>query len=345
MVDSSATDMHRNHFLDFIKGICCIGVILIHVMFPGQFGKLVASLFGCIVPIFFMISGYFAYTNDTTSSIRIKKEIKKILKLTITACLIYLTFKLIFNTADPILLLKEFANIQTWINIIIFNQLEIFGGFHLWFLIAQLMSYLILLFIDKTKTYDIAYEITFVLLIMRIFISVLPYQSPSSWHIMCNFFITGTPWMLLGNYFAYIYNNIASLSNKSLISNLIIGCTITLVCSYLFNINIIKINLSEIGITIMTISLFLLAIKNKNIKINFIIEKIGQKYSVYIYIFHIIIIRIIVKILNNHGMNLTKSHIVIQWSFPILMIICSILFSVFLDRFLKCIKKIVIIKS
>ena len=46
--------------LNFIKGIACIGVVFIHVGFPGKFGLIIAKLCQFAVPIFAMTANTFA---------------------------------------------------------------------------------------------------------------------------------------------------------------------------------------------------------------------------------------------------------------------------------------------
>lgn len=53
----------RNNFLDYIKGIACIGVVFIHCSFPYVFGDIIANLAAFGVPMFFMISGYYLANN------------------------------------------------------------------------------------------------------------------------------------------------------------------------------------------------------------------------------------------------------------------------------------------
>ena len=81
--------MEKKVKLNMLKGLACIGVLFIHISFPGTFGLVIArlSLFG--VPIFFMISGYFAF--DANPEI-IKHRLFKILKIFFFSYVLYLLF-------------------------------------------------------------------------------------------------------------------------------------------------------------------------------------------------------------------------------------------------------------
>lgn len=71
------------------------------------------------------------------------------------------------------------------------------------------------------------------------------------------------------------------------------------------------------------------------------IRKIGDKYSLYVYIFHVIIYRIISNIFSIVGLN---QYSIIQWITPIIVVISSVLFSMILDRLIKMKKGIVSLK-
>ena len=50
-----------NYCLDFIKGLACIFVVLMHCEFPGLLGTAVQAVSRFCVPLFFMVSGYFCF--------------------------------------------------------------------------------------------------------------------------------------------------------------------------------------------------------------------------------------------------------------------------------------------
>lgn len=53
----------KNRCLNFFKGLGCIFVIFIHFPFPGEIGRIISGLARFAVPLFFMISGYYAYNS------------------------------------------------------------------------------------------------------------------------------------------------------------------------------------------------------------------------------------------------------------------------------------------
>ncbi len=54
----------RNRCLNLLKGIACIGVVLINVQFPGMTGLVAEKVSRFAVPLFLMIAGFYAYGCD-----------------------------------------------------------------------------------------------------------------------------------------------------------------------------------------------------------------------------------------------------------------------------------------
>ena len=52
--------MEEYKSLNTLKGVACITVILLHCSFPGFLGRFIGYFMRFPVPVFFMISGYFA---------------------------------------------------------------------------------------------------------------------------------------------------------------------------------------------------------------------------------------------------------------------------------------------
>ena len=48
--------------MDFLKGLACIFVVLMHCEFPGMTGVIVQAISRFSVPFFFMVSGYFCFS-------------------------------------------------------------------------------------------------------------------------------------------------------------------------------------------------------------------------------------------------------------------------------------------
>lgn len=83
----------RNQLLDFLKGLGCIGVIFIHIPFPGVTGKIISKISQFAVPVFFMITGYYALGCTCTI---IKKRLTKTLETLIYGYFFFLVYNIAF---------------------------------------------------------------------------------------------------------------------------------------------------------------------------------------------------------------------------------------------------------
>ena len=175
-----------NHFLDCLKGIACIGVVFIHVHFPGFVGDIVWRLAQFAVPIFFMISGYFLYSQDREWTVKtLRRRAKRILWLctwtTVLYWLITTRKTIIMNNC---LLGGDNSLELLWLvlRFIFLQDVDFSGGGHLWFLWALLWSYIILGFINHFGLWKQAHNSLPVLLVIMVMLHVLRSYYGWSWH-------------------------------------------------------------------------------------------------------------------------------------------------------------------
>lgn len=85
----SAGDERKELFIIYNSGGAALLVVLIHSSFPGRFGIYIKSTARIAVPIFLMISGYYAFKCDRDDGLqRIKSSIHKTAKLAIYMCIL-----------------------------------------------------------------------------------------------------------------------------------------------------------------------------------------------------------------------------------------------------------------
>ena len=194
----------RNHFLDFLKGCGCLGVVFIHVKFPGTFGIIVHMLSQYAVPVFYMTAGYYAYSASVNSSDQIIKKIRRIFRITIYANVFYFLFTLLREMMDGVAVtwIKQFASWKLWANIIVLGGFECICASHLWFLPAMIYAYLILYFMVKNSFQVKAYRLIPFLFFLKITVTTYALSFDRTWHMSGNI-VCALPWMLLGYYVAY----------------------------------------------------------------------------------------------------------------------------------------------
>jgi hypothetical protein len=106
----------------------------------------------------------------------------------------------------------------------------------------------------------------------------------------------------------------------------IIGCIISLI-PIIFNT---AINFSCIGTLFYSTSLFVIAIKNSNVNIYQPIAYLGDKLSLNVYIFHVLIGGVI-SVIFKHILKINIEGALYLWTRPIITVILTIMFSGFLN--------------
>ena len=121
-------------------------------------------------------------------------------------------------------------------------------------------------------------------------ISVYKDSNYIPWNLKATFGGSGIFWFLLGRFIAEKKEDLLKkLHNKNLL--LVISFLISGIIAV--TINYFTPNFSEFAIVIYSTSLFLLAIKNPTVHVNKAFEFIGDKLSLNVYIFHIIIAKVL----------------------------------------------------
>ena len=311
----------KNNCLNFLKGISCIGVIIMHCGFPTVAGDLIRYLFKFAVPIFFMISGYFAYyDNREIVKNKLPKKIMHIFKLTLISELGYAIYALLKNNIDLPLNISEIL-------------LKIFVGTFfngtLWFLYTLFWSYVALYILNKFNLYDISYKLAPAILIFHVIFRTC--VKSAEWYnviLFRNFIAYGLPFVIIGN---YIHKNkeilCEKMSNQKCFLGIVFGLILTVV-EYLVTRQSLDF---YIGTIIMSCSMFLYAIKNPKEKVSSIMCAIGDKLSMYIYILHIMAINISGQL---GGLLNVKFY---DWLKPIVAIFISMLLAC-LCRFILTLK-------
>lgn len=314
----------RNNSLDFLKGVACIGVVLIHVTFPGIFGAVLSKLSIFAVPLFFMISGYYAYDEKGKTQTKIKRRAIKVLKIFCMALLLYVPYRMfrMYELGQLKSWIEGAVRIETFFNAIFFHSFDYIGAEHLWFLSALLYTYLLMLAVDKYELYYLFYK----LLPMLLGLNVLSGMGIIG-ALGGTFLIRAVPFFVLGNYVVSHRQIVENYSNTVL--KLFIATNAIFIC-ICFGMDW-KYNPYQFAVIAYSFAIFVYAIKNPNNNVSEKIELLGRKYSLYVYVIHICI---------NSRLNVwincldISEVILVKWMLPIVVIVLSIGISILLDFFI-----------
>lgn len=319
----------RNEYLDVIRAISCILVIFIHRPFPGVAGNIVSAIARSGVALFFIISGYYAYNNNSKLANRnILSRLKHILKILVYALLFYLIWESFIRwfgsgfSSTYNWITNHVLNPHTWYLALVWDRDPVAG--HLWFLFALARCYILLFIILKLKAarYTLALSIT--CLAATVIMQLNNFQTfyfRNGWAFGAGFFLTGY-------YLAY--------SQKDRLDIFIIysAMTVGLLLSVLGGI-IIPNQQIYIGTVLLGISVFCWTLSKKGDSLRIpglhLFADIGAKYGLMIYVVHWSIKECFIKldkirVFPNQGYYL--------WFSPILLalatiVTCAALYNIF----------------
>ncbi len=141
------TEKKYNYCLDFINGIACILVVLIHCKFPGILGLSVQAVARFAVPLFFMVSGYYCYRRDSDGGVSdihsVKRKILHVANITFIGYLFYCLFFLVENWLIHANHTFDFS-LRHVLKVIVFNVPSNVPP-HFWFLFALIEVYILYL--------------------------------------------------------------------------------------------------------------------------------------------------------------------------------------------------------
>lgn len=307
-----------NHKLNLLKGFACMGVVFMHVAFPGMFGKIVSIASAYATPIFFMIAGYYAWGNGTAV---VKRRLIKIIKIFVYAYTLFFALRVavaIMNYEIGVLWLSKLFNWKTAIKCICFCTIDF--AIPLWYLIAMIETYIVWYFLVKNQKEQFALKILPVLFVMQILSTSYCETMQLAWFWKINFLTQAMPWFLLGYYMhTKKAEKFRNLDSHKLVILAVVGCTIAViptVFSLPFKFNVV-------GYIPYVFGLFTLSLKNPYNSVCKVIEYIGEKLSLNIYIFHILINRVI-DVICRGVLGIDTEGSGWPWCRPIIVLTCTI---------------------
>lgn len=245
------------------------------------------------VPIFFMISGYFLYNeNKEVVAAKCQKAIKKIFWITFYSNLFY--YLVVFFNTDPF-------PIQTFKRLLRFLLIGDTLGFHLWYLNAYLECLIIFYFFILTN--KIKYFLWFIPIFIIWGLATGSYQFifpflPNNLFLSRNVFTMGIPCVGIGFLLHKYKDCIISYFRQPLI--LLFVLAVLIECE-VWGLNILNPNPQYPGDFYFftypfAVIMLITAIKYPLWGRNTLMEKIGFRYSLYIYIFHLFLLNFILDI-------------------------------------------------
>lgn len=323
------TDRQRNYSLDTLKGIAALFVIFMHAKFPGTFGEIINTIAEFAVPIFFLTSGYFIFG---ANSKKISKNLLHIIKLTIVAYVLNLIRLMISSNFS----LKAFTSeilglvsLKKLILFFVFNVTNISGvAWFLWALIYCYFAYFV-----ATKIFEKTGKNLLVLCYIYIAVGFVLGIAITFSHLpipIRSFIITGFPFFMIGNLFKKFESEGKRITPNIMISIMfiVLGFALLIFENFVLDNNVF------IGKIITGYGLFTLVVCKPTAKIQPFFT-IGQKYLFPIYIGHPLVMHFVEYIAKK--MQVEKSEVYL-WVYPIIVMLVTILISIFVMYMIDIIK-------
>ena len=291
-------NLKRHVGFDILKCICAFLVICIHAPFPGEFGKYIVALSRIAVPIFFMITGF--YYKRVECNNKENDQIYKVVKLILLSTIIYIIFDIIKYSLSGKMVdfISYIFSFKTIIKLVVLNESPFSG--HLWYMNSLLYVLIIYKFLlRKEKSKKIMLVSSIILLIVDLCLgkySLVLFNNEISYFYLRNFVFVGLPYFTIGYYLNKYLNN--RKKNNTIINIILINIFVltNIAERYLlikYNVNSVRDSyISTIFLSIQVFILFYNISKDCGL-----LNIIGKKYSTYIYIFHPIVITILLKVL------------------------------------------------
>lgn len=275
----SKTNKDRNHAIDSLKFICAILVIFIHCEYPYK--EKLLPITDVAVPLFFAISGYFVFGIKRSWG-----RIERIVKIFLWSAILYLLKTEVFQ-----LLISHKLWLPTWKNIldfIIFN--DVVFSIHLWYLAAYIYILLIVYLIDKYSIWHLTGYFVMPLLLIGGFIkySILDI-CPNDIQYYRNAYFYGLPYFILGGFVKKYVDVKLTKYSRWVILPIIMG--LVLIRYELIGVNLTIIILKEIDLVLLVFCVLVFTVISRQTNYT-ILSKLGYKYSLYIYIFHLVIMQV-----------------------------------------------------
>lgn len=317
--------MNKSRFstLDVLKALFAFFVIILHS--PDFMGKeFLYPATRMAVPFFFMVSGYFCYNS---SADKLSKRIKKIFQLLVVSELLFAVWAVFCNRNSLSEFLNGILNVKFVLRFLILNEQPF--NTHLWYLQAYLYVLIILRIFNCFKAeYTKKYMVLGIAILMYCLIMAEFLHNANNFnpYIYRNWLL-GLAFVLIGMSIHHYKPLIVKLGK---VYGIVALAAIAVGYFEAFYLNNFKQEL-YIGIVFAVVATFCLGISYPELLKGSVVEKIGLKYSLYIYIIHPIICHII----NMVCMKLNISAFA-NYAIPIIVYVLSIFVTYFYIRIKDC---------
>lgn len=287
-----------------LKAICSFLVVLIHTNF--FFKCYLSPIYRLAVPIFFIIAGYFLSTETEIKIEKIQKAIKKIFIINIYASLVYI----LYRAFVIVVICKSSINIK---QILFFSDLKQFLLSNpychvLWYLVAYIETLIIIYLFAKCKKEKFLLKAVGVFYLMGLICGTYNFNYfDISLEEKRNVFTMGLPFVLTGIYLRIHKSYFSNTKNIIIIGYSLLFLVLNYIELYTLRNNNFDNGEYYLFTIPLSISIFIFFINNPSIITSKYLIRIGKNHSLFIFLYHWLVIIIINKLNDKH--TLFPNHI------------------------------------
>jgi len=327
--------MKRNTLIDLLRFICAFFVVVIHIPFPGNvFHGFVFPLTRMVVPFFFMVSGYFlADENAERMKRRLNKQLRHIVWLFAGSMLVYFIVRILFiilqdpnGTPGNLLVLLDW---NSWLRLLAVNDTAAFPAGHLWYLSALLYAMVAirraLEHVELKKLYLPALMLGLLLVPLLIW-QKSPHAANAPLSLVRNYLFFGIPCLMAGAWLKCNAQRILKWPRKLVIALPVVFALLTigerwLIYWWLGYGSMVTL----FSAMLLAASLIVLSMHVPAAGARTVFPEWGARYSLMIYIIHIIPLRILDAVAGAWGFRETSWY---RWSAPFVVFLLAFGFAV-----------------
>lgn len=344
----------KNSTLLFFEAVACVLIVFIHCEFPGDFGIFMNGFARFGVPLFFVVSGFFMISSGMELS-ELRQKLKKRMKRLIILLLFSFSVYLILDVIKSCCYLSNFSFITWLINFTSLKRIVLLlvcnnplTNLNNWFMVAMLFSYCIIYFFPKLFMNNkfapfliassLIFWIVFRLINLNSGLSLFGVRLANE-YIYRSWYANGLPFICLGIILKRYENVIIKIPSIVVISFLIFFSIAGAVEHFLV-FKWLGSGISYYFCNIFTvIFIIIICIKKEDFLSNNKFLNQEGNWTMFVYIFHPIVISTAEFFLNFIGLN---ENIILLWINPIIVIVFTIIFAKICNLILIKTKKFIL---
>ncbi len=270
----------REHFIDCMRFVMAFLVVFIHSPFGGKVGELVFCFAKAAVPFFIVVSGYFCYSNESEQFIdRLKKQAVRIFMLCVGANFLYIYLCLIGNKMGWLPLdVSALVTEKNLMDLYLYNQSPVAD--HLWFLGSLFYAIVLMIIFVKLKVENKVMALAPLLLCIYIFLS---YNGSGEAFRYRNVLFVTLPYFMMGCLIRKYKDDILEYAKPRIYNIATVIFAVMVIVEYVIRQDR---NVPYLSIEILIYLIVILCIRYSQVGKGTIIEWLGSKCTLFIYIVH-----------------------------------------------------------